>query len=420
MAIGIAYQMHGLVAVDRDQRVLRPAIIWCDSRAVETGARAFQALGPDTCREVLLNSPGNFTASRLKWVSDHEPEVFERIDKMLLPGDYIALKMTGEACTTPSGLSEGILWDYQRQDVAARVLEHYAIPHAMMPRLVPTFSQQGALTRLAAAELGLVPGIPVTYRAGDQPNNAWSLNVREPGGVAATAGTSGVIYGIQDAPCPDPHSRVNVFLHVNHSPSHPRFGVLLCVNGAGILYRWIKQNLTALSYEQMNAMAARAPLGADHLLFLPYGNGAERSLADRDLGAVMQGLNLKSHSLAHVLRAAQEGVAFAMHYGLEIMRGMGIVPAVIRAGYTNMFLSPVFATAFAAVTKTVVELYDTDGAQGAARGAGVGAGVYATHEEAFTGLRHVQTVDPDPHMRNCYGESYVRWFSLLNRHLDER
>ena len=419
-AIGISYQMHGLVVIDRDQRVLRPAIIWCDSRAVEIGARAFQALGPATCRECLLNSPGNFTASKLKWVSEHEPEVFPLIDKMLLPGDYIALKMTGEACTTPGGLSEGILWDYRQQDVAAEVLEYYAIPRAMIPRIVPTFAFQGSLTRRAAEELGLAPGIPVTYRAGDQSNNAWALNVREPGEVAATAGTSGVIYGIQNAPQPDPLSRVNVFLHVNHTPARPRYGALLCVNGAGILNRWVKQYLTSLSYEGINALAAQAPVGADGLICLPYGNGAERTLDNRDIGASLHGLNLKIHTNAHILRAAQEGVAFAMHYGLEIMRSMGIAPAIIRAGYTNMFLSPVFAETFANVTATSVELFDTDGAQGAARGAGVGAGVYANPDESFVGLRHMRTIAPDHSAPEQYRAAYKRWHTQLNINLGKR
>jgi xylulokinase len=419
-AIGISYQMHGLVVVDKTQQVLRPAIIWCDSRAVEIGSKALQDIGEEKCLERLLNSPGNFTASKLKWVMENEPDVYRKIHKIMLPGDYSAMRMTGDIKTTPSGLSEGIMWDFQQQALADLVLDYYRISQQLIPDVVPTFSIQGALTREAADELGLVAGTLVSYRAGDQPNNALSLNVLNRGEIAATAGTSGVVYGITDAPDYDAKSRVNTFVHVNHSPEKPRYGVLLCINGTGILNSWLKHNAAdAVGYEQMNELAGQAPVGSDGLVVLPYGNGAERTLDNRDLGALVCGLNFNVHSRAHLLRAAQEGIVFALNYGLKIMRGVGVEVKTVRAGNANMFLSPLFAEAFATVTESVVELYNTDGSQGAARGAGIGAGVYKKMQDAFVGLQPVKTIEPNEKLKPAYRAAYEKWEGVLKCELEK-
>lgn len=416
-AIGITYQMHGLVVVDRDLEPLRPSIIWCDSRAVSLGEEAYARIGEEACLGRLLNSPGNFTASRLAWVRKNEPEVYGSVYKLMLPGDYLAMRLTGKVSTTPSGLSEMVLWDFVEERVAGMVLEHYGIPEELLPEVLPTFSMQGEVTRGAAEELGLAPGTPVSYRAGDQPNNAFSLKVLDPGEVAATAGTSAVIYGVTGRRQGDPGARVNVFVHVNHRPQDPRYGVLLCVNGAGILNRWLKINLAAaggpLAYVAMNEEAASAPPGCEGLAVLPYGNGAERTLGNRDIGASLHGLDYNKHTRAHLLRAAQEGVVFALEYGLEIMRGMGMVVDAVRCGDANMMRSPLFRETFAAVTGATVEMFDSDGAQGAARGAGLGAGVYRDMEEAFTGLRRIMLVEPDRGLRDACLEAYARWRDIL-------
>ena len=421
-AIGITYQMHGLVLMDEDQEALRPAIIWADSRAVGVGREAFEALGKDWCLRHLLNSPGNFTASKLAWVKRNEPEVYARTQKAMLPGDYVALRMTDELRTTPSGLSEGTLWDVQRQGLATDLLDYFDIAPDLWPEGVPTFSEQGTLTDRAADALGLSPGTPVTYRAGDQPNNAFSLGAVAPGEVAATAGTSGVIYGVGNTPDYDPQSRVNTFLHVNHEPGEqPRYGTLMCVNGTGILNRWLHDTLGVendLSYEQMNAEAAEEPVGAEGLAVLPFGNGAERTLGNRDLGASVHGLNFNVHDRAHLLRAAQEGIVFALRHGLDVMREMGLSTGTIRAAHGNMFLSPVFGEAFATVTGTAVELVRTDGSEGAARGAGLGVGVYDTTEKAFRGLETVRTVEPNVDRADAYAAAYDRWQKILAHQLN--
>jgi xylulokinase len=418
-AVGISYQMHGLVIVDDRQNVLRPSIIWCDSRAVEIGERAFREIGEETCLTHFLNSPGNFTASKLRWIRENEPDLYRNIHKAMLPGDYIAMRLTGEIVTTPSGLSEGIMWDFPHEGVADRVLQHYDIDPSLLPDIRPTFSVQGTLTASAASELGLSAGTPVAYRAGDQPNNALSLNVLHPGEIAATAGTSGVVYGVIDSPAHDPQSRVNTFVHVNHTPESPHYGVLLCINGTGILNSWLKHQCsgTDIDYEQMNAAAAEIQPGSEGLMVLPFGNGAERTLANRDIAASVHGLRFTTHDNRHLLRAGQEGIAFAFRYGLEIMADMGVTASTIRAGRANMFLSPVFGEAFATIADAVVELYETDGSQGAARGAGIGAGVYRTAEEAFGGLRRAGVIEPNTSHSAAYRETYEKWVELLTSQL---
>jgi len=419
-AIGISYQMHGLVVVDKNQQVLRPSIIWCDSRAVQIGERAAGDIGADKCLKKLFNLPGNFTASKLKWVKDNEPDLYAKIDKIMLPGDFVAMKMTGEIKTTPSGLSEGIMWDFEGDEPAEFVLDNYGVSTDLVAERVPTFSAQGELTREAADELGLAPGTKIGYRAGDQPNNALSLSVLEPGEIAVTAGTSGVVYGVTDQKNYDPKSRVNIFVHVNHAPEKPRYGVLLCLNGTGILNSWLKHNFVGgagLDYPQMNELAAQVPVGSDGLVILPYGNGAERTLENRNIGASVHGWNFNIHKQAHFLRAAQEGIVFALNYGLEIMRGMGTQLKTVKAGHANMFLSPLFAEAFATLTGATVQLYNTDGSQGAARGAGIGTGIYKSTNEAFTGLAPVKTIEPNDKLSEAYTEAYANWETTRNKEL---
>ncbi len=419
-AIGIAYQMHGLVAVDKNQQVLRPSIIWCDSRAVSIGQQAWDDLGHDYCLSHFLNSPGNFTASKLKWVQENEPELYERTDKIMLPGDYIAMKLTGEVKTTVSGLSEGILWDFREKDVAHTLLDHYGFYPDLIPTVVPTFADQGTIAPDIAEQLGLPATAKVTYRAGDQPNNALSLNVLQPGEVATTAGTSGVIYGVSDKLEYDAQSRVNTFAHVNYSVEQPVYGILACVNGTGSLNSWLKNHLLDghLSYEAMNERAAQALIGSAGVRILPFGNGAERTLGNVELGAQIYGLDFNTHTNAHVLRAAQEGVVFALRYSFDIMQSMGTPINGVKAGKANMFLSPLFREAFVNTTGTHLELYNTDGSVGAARGAGIGAGIYASPTEAFDNLQQLEIIEPNKQLQLQYEDAYQHWLALLNQQLE--
>lgn len=414
-AIGISYQMHGLVCVDRDHQVLRPSIIWCDSRAVPYGRKAFDDLGHDRCLSHLLNSPGNFTASKLAWVKDNEPELYSRIYKIMLLGDYIAMKLTGEICTTVSGLSEAILWDFKDGCISRMLLDYYGIDPSLIPDVRPTFSEQGRVSVEAASELGLAAGIPVTYRAGDQPNNALSLNVFNPGEIASTAGTSGVVYGVLGNVDYDAESRVNTFAHVNHSEEKTRLGVLLCINGTGILNSWMKRNVApeGMSYQDMNKLAAKAPVGSAGVSILPFGNGAERMLGNRETGCSVHGVNFNMHDRSHLMRAAQEGIVFSFKYGIEVMEQMGMRVSRIHAGHANMFLSPIFRETLAGVTGAVIELYDTDGSVGAAKGAGIGAGIYKDNAEAFATLEKIEVIEPSAASAQAYLDAYQLWKSRL-------
>ena len=412
--IGIAYQMHGLVLVDKDQKVIRPSIIWCDSRAVQIGDEAFNDLGADQCLPHLLNSPGNFTASKLKWVKDHEPELFEQVHKILLPGDYIAMRLTGEISTTVSGLSEGMFWDFKNNRIADFLLEYYGIDPQTIPEIVPTFSYQGSLQDHVADLLGLKSGIPVGYRAGDQPNNAMSLNVLKPGEVAATGGTSGVVFGVVDSPVYDPEMRVNGFAHVNHQIDHPSVGILLCINGAGIQYSWMKQHLAGekTSYQDMERMASKVPVNSEGLRVIPFGNGAERMLGNRNVGSHLINLQLNRHGASHLYRATLEGIAFSFAYGIEVLKEIGLSVAVMKVGNDNLFQSPIFSTSVASLVNSEIQVMETTGAVGAAKAAGIAAGAYKSIEEALGETRIVETFVTSGDTE-AYQQGFVQWKSDL-------
>jgi len=416
--IGIGYQMHGLVVVDENMKPLRPSIIWCDSRAVPFGNRAFEEMGLEHCLSHLLNSPGNFTAAKLAWVKENEPKLFAKIRYFMLPGDYIALRLTGEAMTTPSGLSEGILWDFVKNDVADSVLDYFGFDKKLVPAVVPTFSLQGKLTPEAAAATGLAEGTPVAYRAGDQPNNALSLNVLQPGEVAATGGTSGVVYGVVDRPAYDQKSRVNGFCHVNHgSTNHQppitnhRIGILLCINGAGSLYRWLRQTVGqgSISYPDMERLVASVPVGADGLRILPFGNGAERMLDNLDPGAQVNGLQLNRHTAAHLYRAGLEGIAFSFVYGVQILKEMGLDISVMRVGNDNLFQSTVFSKTIATLLGCSIDVVQTTGAVGAAKAAGVATGIYPDIETAMASVTVTGRYEPEVDRVGAYRGAYGAW-----------
>ncbi len=420
-AIGISYQMHGLVCVDKNQNVLRPSIIWCDSRAVSYGEQAFEKIGEEKSLSHLLNSPGNFTASKLAWVKENQPEIYNQIYKIMLPGDFIAMKLTGEIYTTVSGLSEGVFWDFQENQPADFLLNYYGIDASLLADVCPTFGEQGKVSSKIAKELGLAEGTPVAYRAGDQPNNALSLNVFNPGEIASTAGTSGVVYGVNGQVNYDPLSRVNTFAHVNHSKEQTRLGVLLCINGTGILNSWVKKNMATdgLSYPQMNDEALKAPIGSGGISILPFGNGAERILQNKEIGCNMLGIDFNQHNRTHLYRAVQEGIVFSFRYGIDIMKAMGMEINKIHAGNANMFLSPLFREALACSSQATIELYDTDGSVGAAKGAGIGVGIYKNNSEAFETLVCLQTIEPDSKKVEAYDVAYALWKNRLNKMMGE-
>ena len=416
-AIGISYQMHGLVCVDKEGTPLRPSIIWCDGRAVPYGNAAFEAIGKEQCLSHMLNSPGNFTAAKLAWVKENEPGLFANIHKIMLPGDYIAMKLSGgDIKTTISGLSEGMFWDFKNNEVSKDIMNYFGFDDSLIAEIVPTFSVQSTVCETVAKELGIPMGTPIAYRGGDQPNNALSLNVMKPGEIAATGGTSGVVYGVLGDVNYDPLSRVNTFAHVNHNQPDTRLGVLLCINGTGILNAWVKRTVApeGISYGEMNDLAESVPVGAEGLSVIPFGNGAERVLQNENPGASLHGINFNIHTKAHIIRAAQEGIAFSFAYGMEIMKNMGMEITTIKAGHANLFLSPLFRRTLAAVTGASIQLYETDGSVGAAYGAGIGAGIYSDSDDAFKTLKHIATESPVENAEE-YLVAYNRWKTALGK-----
>lgn len=416
--IGIAYQMHGLVLVDTEGKPLRPSIIWCDSRAVGIGNQAYQDLGEDFCAAHFLNAPGNFTASKLKWVADHEPELFAKVYKFMLPGDYMAYKLSGQFQTTISGLSEGIFWDFKNESLADSLMKYYGIDSKMVPEIVPTIGLQSKLSAAGAKAVGLVEGTPIFYRAGDQPNNALSLNVLKPGEVAATGGTSGVVYAVTDQLSVQECSKVNNFAHVNYTPENNHIGKLLCINGSGILYRWMKDNLDVDSYEQMNQLAESVAIGSEGLSILPFGNGAERMLENINLGAHIEGLQLNSHHKSHLCRAALEGIAFSFVYGMELMQNDGVNLSMIKAGDDNLFRSQIFSETIATLMGVEIKIFHTTGAIGAARACSLVNGDMTSFSALIEENDYKMTYLPKDNTE-AFKSAYTLWKKRLEQKLKE-
>jgi len=416
--IGLSYQMHGLVLVDQEYQAIRPAIIWCDSRSVAIGREAFHDMGKRYCLDNLLNSPGNFTASKLKWVKDHEPHIYSRIHKVLLPGDYLALRLTGKATTTVSGLSEGIFWNFKEKRIATELLDHFELDLAHLPDVMPTFSIQGRLTKEAAQMSGLAPGIPLTYRAGDQPTNSMALNVLHPGEVAATCGASGVVYGVVDRLLYDGESRVNSFAHVNYEENYNRIGTLLCINGAGMQYSWIKREVAknSIQYDDMERMAATVPIGSGGVCLLPFGNGAERMFKHKHIGSHILNLELNRHARADIYRASLEGVAFSFVYGMNILKEVGLAVDVIRVGNDDMFRSEIFATTISTLMGSRIEVMETNPATGAAKAAGIAIGRYTSLESALEGTQ-TRVVHEPVREKGAYEQAYNFWLSHVSQKL---
>ena len=412
--------MHGLVVVDEMKKLLRPSIIWCDSRAVDLGEKAFRSIGQNYCLTHLLNSPGNFTASKLAWVKTNEPEIFDQIYKIMLPGDYFVMKLTGEITTTKSGLSEGIFWDYENECISEEVLNVYDISKELIPEIVPSIGSALKVQKVLATKLGLNEDVKITYRAGDQPNNAFSLNVLNEGEIAATAGTSGVIYAVSNKKTYDIKSRINTFVHVNDAQNKPSNGVLICVNGTGILYSWLKKLLNTknlhIDYAEMNEMVKSVPVGAEGLLCLPFGNGSERIFENKLIGSHLLNLDFNKHETGHMLRAAVEGIIYALNLGFEMLSDLNINRNTIRAGNANLFLSDIFKSIFANVTDTPLEIFNTDGANGAARGAALGFGIFETMEEAFDDLQLLEVIEPNSELCTIYKESFEGWKETISKH----
>ena len=416
--IGISYQMHGLVIVDKDGNSLRNSIIWCDGRAVEIGNKAFEEIGEEKCCSNLLNSPGNFTASKLAWVKNNEPNIYNNIYKFMLPGDFINFKLTGEINSTVTGLSEGMFWDFKENRVADWLLNHYQIDSSMTPNIVDNFKDQGYVTKLATEETGLPTGIPVKYRAGDQPNNAVALNVLNVGEVAATGGTSGVLYALTDQLKSKESLRINNFAHVNYSEFNKIVGKLLCINGAGIQYKWIKNLIRSGSYTEMNEKASNVEIGSNNLLTYPFGNGAERIFENKNIGTQISNLNLNIHNSDHICRSSLEGIAFSFVYGMEILMNDNFETKLVRSGNDNLFRSEIFSNTISTLLDKEIEIHDVTGAYGAARVVSLDENNFESFSKNISNNDYIKSYVPSKNKQQ-YQDSYKIWKLNLNKLINQ-
>ncbi len=408
-SVGISYQMHGLVLVDRDLNPLRKSIIWCDSRATSYGERAFKTLGKPYCKDHLLNSPGNFTASKLAWVIENEPELYHKAYKFMLPGDFLAAKLSGVAQTTITGLSEGIFWDFKNDKPSNTLFDYYKIEQSLVPDIVHNFTVQATVSNAGAKATGLRVGTPITYRAGDQPNNAYTLGARNIGDVVATGGTSGVVYALTDQLSGEELTKVNTFAHVNYQPNQKIFGKLLNLNGAGIQYRWLLQLSGEVSYEKLNQMALKAPIGCNGLQVFPFGNGAERILDNKIVNGHIRNINFNIHDNNHMVRATLEGIAFALIHGIEILKNDGVVIENLKVGNDNLFLSEVFSKTMANILGITIQMLQATGAEGAAK-AGIAGDNGGQNDDI---IKITKTIDPDPESQNQSIDSFKNWEKQL-------
>lgn len=418
-AIGIAYQMHGLVAMNDSFIPLRPAIIWCDSRAIPLGEKAFQEIGEEKALKKLLNSPGNFTAAKLAWVKNNEPDIYNKIAFIGLPGDWLAARLTGQLNATVSGLSEGIFIDHSTGQISNDVLNAFSIDKNFIKQPGESFRRFGKVLPTWCDEFGFNADAEVCYVAGDQPNNAFSLSAINPGEVAINAGTSGVLYAVSETPVVDMQQRVNTFAHVTHTTNKPSFGVLACVNGTGIQYSWLRHMLANngdLSFIDLNNLAKTAPPGCDGLHVFSFGNGAERILNNRNIGASFTNINFHKHGPQHLIRAAQEGIAFSLVYCIEIFKEIGIEIKVLKAGSANLFNSPLFRQIVADTSGIPVEVINADGALGAARGAMVGSQAIDIKTIGSEMIQTVARVEPSENTQ-LYRQIYNEWLGELQHQL---
>ena len=313
--------------------------------------------------------------------------------------------------TTKTGLSEGMLWDYKNNSVADFLLKYYEIDSSLIPKIVPTFGFQCKLNKKGSSECGLLEDIPIYYRAGDQPNNALSLNVLNPGEIAATAGTSGVVFAVTDNVKTNESERINNFLHVNINNSIS-LGKLLCINGAGIQYAKLKNELNINSYDEMNKLSSVVEVGSKQLTYLPFGNGSERMLNNINVGSKMLNFDINIHKKEHVIRATLEGIAFAFVYGMQILINDGVKPKVIRAGNDNLFKSKVFGETISTLINTDIEIYETTGAFGAARAVDLRNRDFNKFENNIIENDFLRTFSPQPNL-NDYKNAYNLWVEKL-------
>ena len=396
-AVGLTGQMHGLVLLDKADRVLRPAILWNDQRTAAECDVIRDAVGPDRLVAITGNDAlTGFTAPKLVWVRDHEPEVWRAAAHVLLPKDYVRLRLTGGHAIDKADGAGTLLFDLAARDWSAEVLGRLDIPRAWLP---PTF-EGPAITGMVTAEVasmtGLRAGTPVVAGGGDQAANAVGVGVVAPGSMALSLGTSGVIFAATDQPLFEPQGRVHAFCHAMPRRWH-MMSVMLSAAGS---LRWFRDALApGVEFGDLAASAGEVPAGSDGLFFLPYLSGERSPHPDPLARGAFVGLNL-GHDRRHMTRAVLEGVAFGLRDGLDLMMAAGMTPPDRIRASGGGTASPLWRQILADVLGTEIATVDTT--EGAAYGAGllaaVGAGWFTSVDaatERIVRVRPVATPGPD-------------------------
>ena len=389
-AVGFTGQMHGVVLLDKALTVLRPALIWCDQRSQPQCEWITQKTGRERLIQYVSNPAlTGFSAPKLLWVRDNEPQVFERAAHFLLPKDFVRFRMTGEFASDVSDASGTLLFDVTNRRWSREMLAALEIDSALLPRVFESPEITGEITQETAVLTGLTAGTPVAAGAGDQAASAVGNGIVLPGLTSATLGTSGVIFSYTESPKLDPRGRIHTFCHAVPGKWH----VMGVTQGAGLSLRWFRdqfapsetwyaRNTDADPYELLIRQAERVPAGCDGLLWLPYLMGERTPHLDAQARGMWFGLTA-AHTRAHLIRSILEGVAFSLRDSLEIFKEIEIPVEQIRAsgGGSRSFLwRQIQADIFG---KELVTLRTSEGsALGAALLAGVGARIYASVEES--------------------------------------
>jgi xylulokinase len=390
--VGFSGQMHGAVLLDERDEVIRPALIWCDQRTQAQCDELRNIFGERRLIELTCNPPlTNFTLTKMLWVREHEPQNWVRVRKVMLPKDYVRLRLTGESAIDVADASGTLMLNVAKRQWAGEVLEKTGIDGRVLPKLCESPEICGRICDAGARESGLAAGTPVVAGAGDQAAGAVGIGINRPGTVSATIGTSGVVFAATDRPALDPRGRLHTFCHAIPD----RWHVMGVTQAAGLSLRWFRDQLgggEALpgdGYDQMCAAAARVSPGSEGAYWAPYLMGERTPHLDPDARAAFVGLTA-SHTRAHLIRAVLEGVAFSLKDTFTILDEIGVPASQIRLGGGGA-RSAVWRQIQADVFGSVVQILAAEegAAYGAAILAGVGAACWSSVDEACDAVVHV-------------------------------
>jgi xylulokinase len=409
--IGLSGQMHGLVLLDENSQIIRPALIWCDQRSQRQVDAINAKVGPRTVLDLTANPVlTGFTLPKLLWVRDEEPASYERVRKILLPKDYIRFKLTGEFATEVSDASGTSLFDVTNRRWSNQMAEALGIDRAILPRVYESSEVTGAVTSAAAVSTGLKPGTPVVGGGGDQAASAIGNGIVETGAVSCTVGTSGVVFAYLDKPAYDDLGRVHTFCHAIPGTWH----VMGVTQGAGLSLQWFRNRLVpGTGYDDLTAEATLSPRGSQGLFWLPYLMGERTPHLDPQARGAWIGLTAR-HQRADLTRAILEGVCYSQRDCLEIIRQLGAPVGKVRlsgGGAKSPFWHQLFSEIFGT---TVVTLQSQEGsAYGAGLLALVGTGEYGSAREACAAvIKEVDAKQPDTESKAYYDRAYRVYGSL--------